>query len=222
MERSDSQSVEIRVIGLAGSLRPESATRAAVQYALHGAAEEGAKVSLMDLAAYNLPFLGREREEANVKTVRRFRADLLASDGIILGSPEIHGSVSGVLKNALDLASADEFEGKMVGLVGVAGGRMGATETLSHLRTIGRSLHAWVVPTQASIGDSNDAFDAHGEPIDPEVGSRLKSVGKQVAHFARLHKCENHMQFLKEWEVAPMSDAAGTGFGSISRSAAGR
>ena len=220
MGTSEDRSVEIRVIGLAGSLRPESATRAAVQLALHGAAEEGAKVTLMDLAAYNLPFLGREREEASAKTVRRFRADLRGSDGIILGSPEIHGSVSGVLKNALDLASSDEFEGKMVGLVGVAGGRMGATETLSHLRTIGRSLHAWVVPTQASIGDSTEAFDSHGEPIDPEVGSRLKSVGRQVAHFARLHKCENHMQFLKEWEVAPIGETASPGLGSFSRSAA--
>ena len=220
MGTSEDRSVEIRVIGLAGSLRAESATRAAVQLALHGAAEEGAKVTLADLGAYNLPFLGREREEASVKAVRRFRADLRASDGIILGSPEIHGSVSGVLKNALDLASSDEFEGKMVGLVGVAGGRMGATETLSHLRTIGRSLHAWVVPTQASIGDSTEAFDSHGEPIHPEVGSRLKSVGKQVAHFARLHKCENHMQFLKEWEVAPVGETASPGLGSFSRSAA--
>jgi NAD(P)H-dependent FMN reductase len=207
MVAKDSESVEIRIVGLAGSLRPESATRAAVQYALRGAEEEGAKVSVMDLAAYSLPFLGREWEENNVKAVRSFRGDLRASDGIIIGSPEIHGSLSGVLKNALDLASSDEFEGKMVGIVGVAGGRMGATETLSHLRTIGRSLHAWVVPTQASVGDSTEAFDSNGNPIDPEVGSRLKSVGRQVAHFARLHKCENHLQFLKEWEVAPVSEA---------------
>lgn len=71
MGTNENRSVEIRVIGLAGSLRPESATRAAVQYALHGAAEEGAKVSLTDLAAYNLPFLGHEREEANLKTSGR-------------------------------------------------------------------------------------------------------------------------------------------------------
>ena len=209
MESANSETLVIRVIGLAGSLRAESATRMAVQYVLRGAEEEGAKVDLLDLAAYNLPFLGREREEGNMKRVERFRADLRASDGIILGSPEIHSSISGVLKNALDLVGSNEFEGKMVGLVGVAGGRMGATETLSHLRTIGRSLHAWVVPTQASIGDSDEAFDSNGEPIDPEVGNRLKSVGRQVAHFARLHKCENHMQFLKEWEVAPMNDGGG-------------
>src|SRR5258706_5756239 len=200
------ESVEIRVIGLAGSLRAGSATCLAVHCVLRGAEEEGAKVELLDLAGYHLPFLGREEEDGGANAVARLRADLRAADGIILGSPEIHGSISGVLKNALDLASAHEFEGKMVGLVGIAGGRMGATETLSHLRTIGRSLHAWVVPSQASIGVSGEAFDSRGEPVDPEVRDRLKSVGRQVARFARLHKCENHVQFLKEWEGAPVHD----------------
>jgi NAD(P)H-dependent FMN reductase len=196
------RAVVVRVVGIAGSLRPKSVTRMAVRYALRGAEEEGARASILDLTEYNLPFLGREKEDGNEKAVRGFRAALRASDGIILGSPELHGSVSGVLKNALDLTGSNEFEGKMVGLVGVAGGRMGATETLSDLRNIGRSLHAWVVPAQASIGDSDQAFDFRENPTDKEVGKRLKEVGGQVAHFARLHKCENHMQFLKEWEGA--------------------
>ncbi|MDA4115743.1 MAG: NAD(P)H-dependent oxidoreductase [Thaumarchaeota archaeon] len=203
-----SDDVATRVVGLAGSLRAESATRMAVRYALAGAEEEGARVELMDLAAYDLPFLGREKEEPGARVVERFRADLRAADGIILGSPEIHGSFSGVLKNALDLTGSDEFEGKMVGLVGVAGGQMGAVETLSQLRTVGRSLHAWVVPTQVSVGDSSTAFDQQGEPVRPEVGNRLTSVGRQVAHFARLHKCENHLQFVKEWEGAPRTSDA--------------
>ena len=208
------ESMEIRVIGLAGSLRAGSATRTAVKYALRGAEEEGAKTELLDLAAYDLPFLGSNREGDSMKAVDRFRADLKAADGIILGSPEIHGSISGVLKNALDLVGYDEFEGKMIGLVGVAGGRMGATETLSHMRTIGRSLHAWVVPAQVSIGDSNEAFDPQGNPTSPEVGNRLKSVGKQVAHFALLHKCENYVQFQKEWEGAPANGGAGARLGT--------
>jgi NAD(P)H-dependent FMN reductase len=196
-------SLEVRVVGLSGSLRSPSATRMAVQYALKGSEEEGAKIEGLDLAAYNLPYWGLEREEANVKAVERFRNELRASDGIILGTPEMHGSISGVLKNALDLTGTEEFEGKMVGLIGVAGGRMGAIEALSHLRAIGRSLHAWVVPTQVSIGDSAQVFNLNGEPIDPEIGDRLKAVGREVAHFARLHKCENHAQFLREWETRP-------------------
>jgi FMN reductase len=180
-----------------------------VRYALEGAKEKGASVSALDLASYDLPFLGHEKETANIKNVSRFRAALRSSDGIILGSPEIHGSVSGVLKNALDLAGPGEFEGKMVGLVGVAGGRMGATETLGHLRIIGRPLHAWVVPAQASIGNSEGAFDSSGRPTDPEIGKHLRSVGTQVAHFARLHRFENHVQFLREWEGAPTHDGRG-------------
>jgi len=198
----------IRVVGVAGSLRTTSATRMAVRCALLGAEEQGADTQILDLAVYDLPFLGREQERTAMMAVERFLADLRSADGIILGSPEIHGSVSGVLKNALDLTSRELFEGKMLGIVGVAGGRMGASETLNHLRSIGRSLHAWVVPTQVSIAAAHDAFDSRGEPASKEISERLKSVGRQVAHFARLHKCENHLQFMKDWEGAAATDAA--------------
>jgi NAD(P)H-dependent FMN reductase len=174
----------------------------AVGQALLGAEKDGAHTQLLDLGAYGLPFLGRQHEAESVEAVRLFLSDLRSADGIILGSPEIHGGVSGVLKNALDLASVHEFEGKMIGLIGVAGGQFGASETLSHLRSVGRSLHAWVVPTQASVADADHAFDSEGIPVQSEVQTRLLAVGREVAHFARLHKCENHLQFVREWEHA--------------------
>ena len=203
------ESIVIRIVGLAGSLRTTSATRMAVRCALLGAEEDGAHTQLLDLAAYDLPFLGREQERPAMMAVERFLTDLRAADGIILGSPEIHGSISGVLKNALDLANRELFEGKMLGIIGVAGGRTGASETLSHLRAIGRSLHAWVVPTQVSIAAADEVFNSRGEPANLEIGERLKSVGRQVAHFARLHKCENHVQFMKDWEGAAGTDDRG-------------
>jgi FMN reductase len=196
------------IVGLAGSLRVGSTTQKAVRWALLGAQQDGAQTRLLDLAAYDLPFLGRDQEPKGRTSVERFLADLRAADGIVLGSPEIHGSMSGVLKNALDLADRDAFEGKMLGLIGVAGGRLGASEALSHLRAVGRSLHTWVVPAQVSIGAADKAFDPRGEPVDAEVRERLLSVGRQVAHFAWLHKCENHLQFVKEWEVAATVEGA--------------
>jgi len=203
------QSPVIRVVGVAGSLRATSATRMAVRCALLGAEERGARTQALDLAAYDLPFLGREQDRTAMTAVARFLTDLGSADGIILGSPEIHGSISGVLKNALDLTNRELFEGKMLGIIGVAGGRMGASETLNQLRTIARSLHAWVVPTQVSIAAADEAFDSRGEPVDQEVGERLKMVGREVAHFARLHKCENHLQFMKDWEGAARTDDRG-------------
>jgi len=201
------ESVAVRVVGLAGSLRARSTTHMAVHWALLGAADDGARTQFLDLAAYDLPFLGREEEPAAARAVKRFLGDLRSADGILLGSPEMHGSLSGVLKNALDLTDRTLFEGKMVGLIGVAGGRLGASETLSHLRAIGRSLQAWVVPIQVSIATSMEAFDATGQPVDAELRDRLRSVGRQVAHFARLHRCEDHMQFVKEWEGAAAVDS---------------
>jgi NAD(P)H-dependent FMN reductase len=39
----------------------------------------------------------------------------------------------------------EEFEGKMLGLVGVSGGAMGAFGAMNSLREVGRALHAWVI-----------------------------------------------------------------------------
>jgi hypothetical protein len=57
----------------------------------------------------------------------------------------------------------EEFEGKMLGLVGVSGGTMGAFSALEGLRNIGRALHAWVVPEQASIRQAWQKFDEAGK-----------------------------------------------------------
>ena len=80
----------------------------------------------------------------------------------------------------------DEFENKVIGLIGVSGGRMGAVNTISMLRTVGTALHAWVVPNDASIPNSSDAFDMDGNLRDAELSERVKAVGKQVTEFAAL------------------------------------
>ena len=72
-----------------------------------------------------------------------------------------------MLKNALDLMGFDEIEGKMIGLVGVSGGAMGAFDALNSLRNVGRALHAWVVPEQAAVAEAWKAFDGSGAVKDP-------------------------------------------------------
>jgi hypothetical protein len=51
-------------------------------------------------------------------------------------------------------------------------------------------------------------FDERGELNDPAALSRLMEVGRQVARFARLHKCEQALEFLKHWEQAPVNPGA--------------
>jgi NAD(P)H-dependent FMN reductase len=120
-----------------------------------------------------------------------------------VGTPEYHGSYSGVLKNAIDLMGFDQFGGKMIGLVGVAGGAMGGLSALASLRTIGRSLHSWVIPEQALVPNAWKVFDADGQLKDPAFDKRLREVGRQVARFAYLHHSERAQDFLRLWENAP-------------------
>lgn len=194
----------IRVIGIPGSLRRDGYTRKAVKVALEGAAALGCQTSLVDFSDHDLIFANGDLEteeyppklQALLETVRQ-------AHGIILGTPEYHGSYSGLLKNALDLMGFDEFEGKMLGLVGVSGGAMGAMGAMSELRNVGRALHSWVVPDQAAIPHARQAFDEQGILKDPRLERRLKTVGEQVARFAHLHLCGESQKFLQLWQQAP-------------------
>jgi NAD(P)H-dependent FMN reductase len=194
----------VTISGICGSLRRGSYTRLAVETALRGAAELGAQTYLIDLGEYDLVFCDGARDrQAYPDGVRRLQEKVREAQGIILGTPVYHGSFSGVLKNALDLMGFREFEGKMIGLVGVAGGRVGAVNALDSLRAVGRVLHAWVIPEQVSIPEAWQAFDGAGNPKDEELEQRLLEVGRQVARFAYLHTSRHAMEFLQAWEVAP-------------------
>ena len=196
----------VSVVGISGSLRSGSYTRMAVQIALQGAKEVGAQTRLIDLRDYQLVFCdGKEDESAYPQDVFKLRREVSEAGGIILGTPEYHGGVSGVLKNALDLMGFDEIEGKMIGLVGVSGGNLGAVHALSSLRTVGRALHAWVIPEQASIPQAWKVFDESGAIKDKDLEKRLKDVGRQVARFAYLHRSEKAQEFLRAWEGAPVN-----------------
>jgi FMN reductase len=191
------------VAGLCGSIRQGSYTRLALAMALRGAAEAGAQTELIDLRDYQLIFCDRKEDESLYpKDVFRLREAVRRAQGIILATPEYHGGYSGVLKNALDLMGFEEFEGKMLGLVGVSGGRLGAFGAMHSLRDVGRALHAWVIPEQASVAQAWRVFDREGHCRDAQTEKRLKEVGRQVVRFASLHTAEKADEFLREYESA--------------------
>jgi FMN reductase len=195
---------QVRIVAICGSLRPGSYTRMALQTALRGARETGAEATLIDLREYQLIFCdGKENESGYPNDVFQLRGEVKRAHGVILGTPEYHGGVSGVLKNALDLMGFEELEGKMLGLVGVSGGALGAVHALSHLRTVGRALHAWVIPEQVAISEAWKAFDEKGNLKNPEVEERLLELGRQVVRFSYLHSSEKALEFLHLWESAP-------------------
>jgi NAD(P)H-dependent FMN reductase len=201
----------LRVVGVVGSLRSGSYTRQAVRIALQGAAEMGAETHLIDLRKYDLPFCDGEHDQvAGFPDALRLKAEIASAQGVILGTPDYHGSFSGVLKNALDLMGFDEFSGKVMGLVGVSGGALGTVNALNDLRKVGRSLHAWVVPQQAAVPQASQHFDANGKLDDPDYAKRLQEVGREVARFAYLLTSRETRAFLEMWENA-MPNPGGEG-----------
>jgi NAD(P)H-dependent FMN reductase len=209
-EQIEETKQEIRIVGICGSLRSGSFTRSALRLALEGAAELGAETQLIDLRDYELDFChGEEKQRGYPADVHKLRREVKQAQGIILATPEYHGGISGVLKNALDLMGFDQFGGKMMGLIGVSGGQMGAVNALNSLRTIGRSMHAWVIPEQALIPQAWKVFDDTGKLKQEDFEERLKEVGRQVTRFAYLHTSEQALEFLRLWEEAPVNPGGG-------------
>ncbi len=104
---------------------------------------------------------------------------------------------------------SDELGGKVVGLVGASGGMMGAPGAFTGLRLVCRSVHAWVIPHQASIPQAWREFDDSGELKDPSLANRVRDVGRQVSRYAFLHSSPEIEQILKDWDrsVDPESPA---------------
>jgi len=197
---------KITIIAICGSLRAKSHTRRALEHVLKGAEEVGVEVELIDLREYNLVFCDGNTSNEYPDDVLTLRQKVKDAHGVILGTPEYHGSYSGVLKNALDLMGFEEFEGKMIGLVGVSAGALGANNAISTLRSVGRALHAWVVPDQVSIPLADVVFK--DDSVEADTESRLLNLGRQVARFSFLHSSTHAQEFIKAWEAAPNNPGA--------------
>ena len=152
---------------------------------------------------FDLVFYGSVPQDRYPPDVLRLRKVLKDSQGIILATPEYHGSLTGALKNMLDLMSIEEFETKIVGLVGVAGGHIGAINSLNTMKTICRNLHCWVLPQEVSIANSAHTFNDDGTVKDPKIEERLLNVGRQLVKFASVQQRIQEDEFMKMWKTLP-------------------
>ncbi|WP_049984823.1 NADPH-dependent FMN reductase [Halobellus rufus] len=180
---SDDRSAStVSVVAVCGSLREESYTRRALERALDGSREAGGTGEVLDLRTYDLPVFDADLDAQgdSATVVRRIRE----ADAVLLGTPMYHGSYSGVLKNALDYCGFDEFEGKTVGLLAVAGGGF-PVSALDHLRSVCRALDAWVLPHQAAIPNASKRFEGD-DLVDEGLDERVRVLGRRVVEYARI------------------------------------
>lgn len=179
-----------RIVGICGSLGADSTTRRALQLALQAAQRAGGETSMLDLRALKLPFASSDWEPNEWPDAEHLVSAIRGADGLLWATPEYHGSFSGALKNALDLASIQDFDGKVVALLGVAAGQIGAIQSLTHLRGIARQLHLWAIPSQLSIAQSYGAFDENGGLKDPKLAASLEKMSVELVKWSAVHRRE--------------------------------
>lgn len=162
----------MKIVGLSGSLRKGSFSTKILQSALQLAKEKGMEVDEIDLNELNLPFCDGSKTYPLHPGVEILKEKIKSSKAIIIVTPEYHGSLSGVLKNALDLLDTEQVAGKVVAIIGVMGGAY-SLDALNTLRLVFRQLNAWVVPQQLVVSKAYDALDEHGKLKNSDHQNRL-------------------------------------------------
>ncbi|HVV10863.1 MAG TPA: NADPH-dependent FMN reductase [Amycolatopsis sp.] len=180
----------INVVGIGGSLRAGSQSERALNIALEGAAEAGAKTLAITGSELVLPFYDSGIPERTPEAERLIEA-VRNADGLIIVSPGYHGALSGLIKNALDYVedlrtdSRPYLDGRGVGLVAVAYGWQAAVTTLDQLRTITHALRGWPTPLGGSVNSAETKFDEAGGASDEKTVGTLRLIGRHVTEFAQ-------------------------------------
>ena len=169
----------VKIVGITGSLRQGSYSALALKEAINRVEALGAAVEMLDLREMELPFCDGGDEYPDYPDVDILRDKVKAADGLILATPEYHGSISGVLKNALDLMSFEHLSGKVVGMISVLGGQSNSN-ALNDLRVIMRWVHGWVIPEQIAIGQAWQAFDKQGKLTDEKLSKRFDGFAQSL------------------------------------------
>lgn len=179
------------IVGIGGATKPQSSAEKALKYALSLAAAEGADTELFDGPSIHLPMYAAETGERPAD-VRRLLEALRRAHGVIIATPCYHGSVSGLLKNALDYVEdmardpQPYFDGRAVGLIVCGSGWQSTAITLSALRSIVHALRGWPTPMGVAINTLNKTFDEHGAVIEETAARQIGILVKQVVDFARM------------------------------------
>jgi len=176
------------IVGIGGTTRPGSSSERALQFALSRARDLGADTEMLVGSGILLPIYAPESPERNA-AARHLVAALRRANGIIVSSPGYHGSLSGLIKNALDYAedmrndALPYFEGRAVGLIACANGWQATGATLTALRSIVHALRGWPTPLGVAINTTEQTF-ATDESANTATLQQLSILARQVVQRA--------------------------------------
>ncbi len=184
---------------IVGSTREGSYNRALGELAAASLEAQGATVTRVDLAAFDLPLYSAALETNTFPSdALKLKTLFAAQDGLLFVSPEYNGSLSPLLKNAIDWASrptGDEglvaltaYRGKAAAIMSASISPFGGLRGLMHLRQILSTIQMLVIPEQVVVPNAHAAFAEDGslkEPLPASLvdmtAARLVAVAKALA-----------------------------------------
>jgi FMN reductase len=177
----------IDLVAVQGSVRPNNNTARALNILVEYVADlDGASLEILDPTGMDLrlPGLGITDD------ARHLQRRIAEADGIILATPEYHGSYSSVMKLIIDnLGFPSALKGKPVALLGVASGRIGAIKALEHLRSVASHVGALVLPGPVSVANVRSLFDAEGRILDEQIAALIEEVPANLIEYIQHHIC---------------------------------
>jgi NAD(P)H-dependent FMN reductase len=176
-----------KIIAFAGSLRQQSFNATLANIVAKAALYAGAEVEVVQLADFDIPLFNEDLEQqATPKGVQALKEKIAQADGLIVASPEYNGSISGVLKNALDWVSRTApdhkpaFRDTTVALVSTSPGGLGGIRGLSHARDVFVGMGALVLSNQLAIGSAYQMFDQQGQLTDEGMQGRVEELAQTL------------------------------------------
>lgn len=179
-------SAELKVVAFAGSTRKDSVNQKLVIEAAELAQGMNANTTVINFKDYPIPLYEGdfEAEQGMPENAKKLRQLMIQSEIILIASPEYNGSLSGLLKNAIDWASRSEtggssreaFKGKKFVIMSASPGSSGGARGLVHLRTILENIGGVVMPQQLVVADASHAFDEQGHLKSLKLKSELQQL----------------------------------------------
>jgi FMN reductase len=173
----------ITLLAVVGAVTPPGRLNAAIAAAVESAtAHPGVSASLLSLADHRLSFAdGRPLDQLgddSAAVVGR----LAAADAVLLASPVYRGSLTGALKNLLDLTPLEALRDKPVGIVAMGASPHHYLGVDWHLRAILAWFGALVAPSSVYL---ESAHFRDGRLADPGARSAVEALVATLVALAR-------------------------------------
>ena len=152
-----------------------------------------ADYELVDLANYNLPFLGAavpaESQASAEAAIKAWSEKMASFDGYIFVAPEYNHAVSGALKNAIDFLNP-ELNNKAAGFVGY--GSLGGARVIENLRLIFGELQVADVRTAVTFSLITDFENMSVfKPADYHAGNANEMLNQLLSWSGALKTVRN-------------------------------